>query len=228
MLSKKIGISVLIIVIISLSGAIITIILKEPFPSPTLKEEPDEVEEIPDSIIEKSNEFVISRVGVDFFDNYISLDEEKSRYQQEDTFCIENPESCSEYLQSPHYLIFYLLNIPEKPFVNETIEIALFETGEVIKERDISIPNCQEEPIKCEFPINREEALSIAQSEGLKEGVKDWDTSFHWYAGDIKNYVWTVSSTLIDGRGYRSGEVIVINANTGDIIKVSEWDQYVY
>jgi len=232
MLIKKRRIFVAILVSVFLLGGVGGAFLffsKEPFLE-TRRDEDIEIEKegLPDIVIKNAEEFIISRVGADFFNNYISLDREKSRHQQEDTFCINNPDSCSEYLQKPHYLVFYLFEIPEKPFISEIIEIALFETGEIIEEREEKLPDCVESPTKCKFPIDEEEALSIAEKEGLKRGAREWETSFHWYAGDIKNYVWTVSNTLRDSRTFRSGENIVINANTGELIEISEWEQYIY
>ncbi|MDI6602567.1 MAG: hypothetical protein QME57_00400 [Patescibacteria group bacterium] len=221
---------ILIVMLVGVAGYLI-LVNKQTQPlsnlSPTFRPTPTNHGEIPDSIIRKSNEFIISQVGKDFFDKYISIDYGSSEFYPPDEFCIENPTSCLDYLQKSHYLMVYSFKIPEKAFVNEFIEFAVDIDGNVIFERDvIGIPQCLANPKECYFPVDEQKAISIAKDAGLEQGIKAWETDFHWYGGDLKTYVWTVSNTLSESLtpGFQaSGKSIVIDANSGEVIMISEW-----
>lgn len=178
---------------------------------------------IPVTIIEKSNQFIISRVGEDFFKN-ISLDRSKTEHYEADGYCVKNPDSCSDYLRKPYYLMVYSLKIPNKPFIDELIEFVVDDNGDVINEREASgIPNCIKSPIECDFPIDEERALFIAQEAGLEKGSESWKADFCW--GD-ETYVWNVQNILPEkkqGSVFAGGKSVVIDANTGQAITVGEW-----
>jgi hypothetical protein len=178
---------------------------------------------VPDSIIEKANQFIIARVGDDFFSKYISFNDSLSRYCPVPEFFIKNPGHRAAYLLKPFYSMVYSLKIPEKPFVNELMDCALDTNGNVIYEREPSIPNCLREPTECDFPIDEKKAIEIAKNAGLEAGIRDWETSFHWYYGDVKSFVWTVTNMLSENRqdGSSHGKTMVIDANTGKVIKTS-------
>ena len=187
---------------------------------------PETRTQIPSPIIEKSNQVIISQVGNDFFEKYISLNKPSSKHYEADNYCIKNPSSCSKFLQKPHYLMVYTLKISEKPFVNGTIEFAVDDNGDLITERGTSgIPSCLKKPIECDFSIDEAKAITIAQGAGLEKGIKNWKTSFNWYAGDLKKYVWTVQNTLSEDKreGSSGGKAMVIDANTGKVIEITGW-----
>jgi hypothetical protein len=145
--------------------------------------------DIPSSIVEKSNQFIISRVGQDFFDKYIKIDINNCTYCPADEYIIEPPEAGAKFLQKPYYLMVYSFKMPEKPYVDGSIEFVVDTDGNVILERKADgIPD----PAKCDFPIDEAGAMQIARNAGLEDGIAGWETSFHWYAGDLKTYVWTV------------------------------------
>lgn len=182
---------------------------------------------IPDAIVEQANQYIVSRVGSDFFESYVSMNEESSQYYPADDYCVEFPGECSAFLQEPHYLMVYSLKIPEKPFVDGLIEINLDENGELISEVEPSgVPNCIEEPTECEFPIDEARALEIAKEAGLEEGIKEWGVgSVHWYGGDLDTYVWGISNTLReDDDGSAGGQAVIIDANTGEVMdEIMSW-----
>jgi hypothetical protein len=183
---------------------------------------------IPSSIVEKSNQFIISKVGQDFFDKYIGIDYNRSKYYTPDEFVITNPEDCADYLQRPYYLMVYSFKMPEKPFVHELMEFAVDTDGDVILERDVmGIPDGINNPTECIFPIDEAKAIQIAKYAGLEDGITDWETSFHWCAGDLKTYVWTVQNTLSAtpyGQDYSaSGKGVTIDANSGEIKRTYVW-----
>jgi len=178
---------------------------------------------IPDSILFKSDNFIISHVGEEFFNAYISFDH--ANYYDADSFCIENPNNCSPFLQHPHYLIVYKFAIPEKPYVDEIIEFVVDSSGNVVPDRDPSgIPNCPENTCWGNFPtIDEEEAIQIAHDAGLEDGIKEWRTSFNYFAGDIDDYIWSISNTLYENDGSSGGKTIIINAHNGDVIWILSW-----
>lgn len=180
---------------------------------------------VPDSIIAKANQYIISRVGELFFSSYITFDSSKSRYYPADEFCIQNPSSCAEYLQFPHYLMVYTFRIPELSFVDEIIEFAVDTLGNVIEEREPGgIPNCANNNCWENFHvIDESEAITIAQNAGLEAGIGEWTTSFHYFYGDIDDYVWTVQNTTYQSSEGGGGEGVVINAYSGEVIMLYNW-----
>jgi hypothetical protein len=181
--------------------------------------------DIPSSIVEKSNQFIISKVGQDFFDKYIKIDH--STYCPPDEYILEHPdEAGAKFLLKPYYLMVYSFKMPEKPFVDELIEFVVDTDGNVIPEREpYGIPD----PAKCNFTIDEAAAIQIAKNAGLEEGIAAWKTSFQWYAGNLSTcatYVWTVQNTIPtpSGRDYIAyGKDIVIDANSGEVLQTGEW-----
>lgn len=187
-------------------------------------------EPIPDFVIEKSNQFVISKMGEDFFKKYISLDYGRSKYWPPNEACIQNPSSCAMHLQEPYYDMVYSLNIPEKPYAAASISFPVDTNGNAINvENDaIGFPECKLHPEECTFPIDEAEAIDIAKDAGIEQGIRKWETSFHWFAGDLKTYVWTVSNMLYESSvpsHEARGKTVVIDANSGKVCMVSEWSE---
>ena len=175
---------------------------------------------IPANIIEESEQIVVSKVGKEFFNKYYSLDKSNSKYSPADELCIEDPESCVEYLQKPYYNIAYSFKIPGKSFINEQVSVLLDENGSAINGYETAgIPNCVKDSIECEFPIDKEKAIAIAKNAGLEKNVNDWEIAFHWRYKDPETYVWNIKNTLTEN----SGQLILIDANTGTIISNSGW-----
>ena len=130
---------------------------------------------LPDSVLIKSNEYIISRVGEKFFDAYISFD--FFIYSEADSFCIEYPDKCSPFLQHPNYFMVYNFIIPEKSFVDEKIEFSVDTMGRFFPGSDSGIPNCPNNECWENFPIIDEGlAIQIAHDAGLEEGIREWRT----------------------------------------------------
>ncbi len=64
--------------------------------------------------------------------------------------------------------------------------------------------------------ISEARAIEIASRFGLEKGISQWQTSLHWYEGDINNYVWTVSNSLSEF----NGRTVVIDAHTGQVYQI--------
>jgi Peptidase propeptide and YPEB domain len=165
--------------------------------------------EIPKQVLNRSNHFIISKVGQDYFDKYIKPD-----YQ--DTRKI-----------SSHYDMVYSFKIPDKPYVNTKIKFSVDTTGQLLnKESVIGLPDCLSNPEKCEFNIDEEQAKAIAEKNDLKQGIKDWKVEFKWES-KYNQYVWSILSTFQEAQGsfgFRgNGEIMLIDPNTGDIISQNPW-----
>lgn len=185
---------------------------------------------IPESIIEKSNQFIISKVGEDFFNNYIAIDYEQSQTPNE-MYCGPKIEDC--------YLIVYSFKIPKKPYIpNDSLGVLVDIDGNIILDSVSGVPDCISDPKECDFSIDETEAIQIAKNAELEDGIADWTTSFHWHT-TLKTYVWEVRNTLYsdfpqpsygeEGRkigvlsGGAGGKLVLIDANSGEILEKSEW-----
>lgn len=185
---------------------------------------------IPDSIIHKSNMVIISKVGQPFFDSYIKLDSSNSKFSLPDSFCIKNPSSCADFLVRPYYFMVYRFNFSNNKDYSAFIEFVVDTNGIVVPSRPVfGIPNCPNNNCWGSFQIiTKEKAIEIAKQYGFEEGIKEWTVKFHYSAGPINNYVWSIQNTLTEDKStpnqYRaSGKALIINAVDGSIIQVSVW-----
>jgi hypothetical protein len=160
--------------------------------------------EIPNFIIAIADSFLISKVGPTFFLNYIKYDSSRSEYLSPDK----------------RYRMVYTFRIPEKSWIDETIEFALDSVSSIVLESSTyGIPECVSIPSCCVFGIDSVTAIGIARQAGLEDGIKPWQVTFYWFGGNIKNYVWGISNTISEW----SGKVVVIDANSGVVIDTLCW-----
>lgn len=187
--------------------------------------DPQAIPVISDSIINKANSYIISKVGEQFFNSHIKYDSEKSRFSQADSFCIKNPSSCAEFLLKPHYYLVYSFRISENEFVDEMIEFITDSLGNVVSSREaFGIPQCPDNNCWDNFTlINRDDAISIAKSSGFEDGINEWSVKFHFYAGTYNNYVWQINNTIYQSDFESGGQSIMIEANNGEIIEALNW-----
>lgn len=156
------------------------------------------------------NEFIISKIGKENFEKYISFEPEKSSR-------IEN------YFEM-HYRFIH----PLKEFINEEIIFYIDTLGNVNYERDvIGVPDCINNSQLCEFEIDEDGAKSIAQQYNFEEGIKPWLVSFRWNE-KLKKYVWHILSTLKEGQGSQgmigNGKEMIIDPLNGEILQLNEWN----
>lgn len=164
---------------------------------------------VPIEILAKADSFITSTTGEEFFKKYITPDFYRTR------------------VTPPYFEMAYKFFMPEKPYVNATIKFTVDSLGNVMKNRDIvGIPRCKNFPEECDFNIDEETARLIASKMGLKDGVREWDTGFLWDF-KLKRYVWRILSTLNESgneENYKAtGQEIVIDPNTGDVIALNNW-----
>ena len=164
---------------------------------------------IPLEVLEKSNEFIISKTGEDFFDKNITADFFRTKHTP------------------PYYEMVYKLFMPDKPYVNALIKFTVDSIGNVMENRDIvGIPKCRYFPEECNFNIDETAARSIASEGGLEEGIKNWEVGFLWNF-ERERYVWHILSTFeeMEGEfGYRgSGKEMIIDPVNGEILAINDW-----
>lgn len=186
-------------------GIIIVCLMVTPFLASVIIAQQTDMER---NTMELGNELIISKIGSDYFNDYIKL------------LSIEY-QSSNEVIENQHYLLTYTFKIPEKLFVNESIEIEIDIDGNIV--REWGIPN---NPDECEFPVDEARAIDIARDYGLEEGIKEWESDFHWH-DVLKTYVWTVRNTLsassVDEPYEESGIIVIIDANSGEVRGSLNW-----
>ena len=167
----------------------------------------DEDMKIPFSIVEKSNQKIISKTGEDFFHNnyYLNIADSKE--------------------VNGKYLMKYSFKIDGKPYVNKEISFLVDSLGNLAAGQKLSgIPNCANNA--CDYSVDETKAKQIAEKEGLEKGIKDWKSDFVWN-DKYENYVWKIISTSSESQGsngYRgSGNEMIIDANSGKVLESNDW-----
>ena len=165
--------------------------------------------DVPLNVLNKANDFIISKTGKDFFDKYITPDFALITYTE------------------PNYKMVYRLFMPEKPFVNITIKFTIDSTGKIIDGDGVTgIPDFKNDPQSCEFNIDEKTAEKIASENGLRKGVINWKTGLLWDK-DLDRYVWHVLSTFSEtgkGNDYKgSGKELIIDPTNGKVLSASLW-----
>jgi hypothetical protein len=165
--------------------------------------------QIPLSILKKSDQFVESRTGDEFFEKYITLDLSQTKKIE------------------PNYLMVYKFYMPEKPFVDEQIRFTVDSTGKVLTQYEVvGIPDCNNDPMSCDFVVDDKIAKQIAAQNGIARGIKDWKVDFVWN-DKYKKYVWEIISTTKESKNEEyhraEGEKIIINSNNASVLKKDTW-----
>jgi hypothetical protein len=165
--------------------------------------------DIPEKLKAKSDEFVISKTGREFFEQYIKINIDR-------TTRINNG-----------YMMVYNFSIPDKDGVEGEIRFSVDSLGNVLKDKEIvGIPGCISNSENCDFKITKDDAASIAEQKGFDKGIKDWDVNFIWDI-ETEKYLWQFRTTLNESKGTEynrsSGRVMLIDPNNGDVIKTEDW-----
>ena len=165
--------------------------------------------DVPLNVLNKANDFIISKTGKEFFDKYITPDFTVITYND------------------PYYKMAYKFFMPEKPFVNTVINFIIDKNGNVDRNDEIAgIPDYKNNPASCRFNINEEHAIKIAKENGLQTGVAKWKTGLLWDK-TFDQYVWHVLSTYSESgedKNYKgSGKELIIDPNTGEVISANLW-----
>lgn len=165
--------------------------------------------QIPDSIFSAGDKFIIHKTGEEFFGEYIHRDFINSKEHEN------------------FYELIYRFKIVEKGYVDERIQFFVDKKGNVLQEHDIvGIPDCWKDSRNCEFIIDKERAVEIANENNLDEGVREWDISFRW-SHEHGKYVWHILTTINEigsGDFYKAnGKEIFIHPYDGTVIQIRSW-----
>ena len=168
-----------------------------------------EESQIPLEVLKKADQFIISKTGNDFLKKYITADFSQSKHI------------------TPNYLMVYKLYMPEKSFVDELIRFTVDSTGKILTQYEIvGIPDCNVNPMDCDFVVDEKIAKQIANEYGLPKGIKDWKIDFVWDS-KYNKYVWEILSTIKENKSedyYRlEGEKIIIDANNSKVLSKDSW-----
>ncbi len=166
--------------------------------------------DVPLSVLNKANNFIIKKTGKEFFQKYFSPDFGKTKFI------------------GTQYKMVYSFFMPDKPYVNSWAEFYIDTTGVVDTTKEISgIPDYLENPSSCSFVINTNKAIQIAKDNGLEQGIGKWKTGFLW-DNNLNQYVWHVLATFNQagkGNNYKAnGKDMIIDPNTGLVLRTSLWN----
>ena len=83
-------------------------------------------------------------------------------------------------------------------------------------------PTHEEPPIVVEEAlIDEATAVAVAAEAGLEPGLTPWEAALYVHA--TEGWVWSVTNTLRESSGGTDGTIVLIDANTGRVIRVSNW-----
>lgn len=175
----------------------------------------------PAAVVAGATELLRARVGEQFFQECIT--------PGEPPVWLENPVrlDSGEFRMVGAWSVEFRLAIPSKPHVQGQITVFVDSEGAPSEAFEISgIGRCSSHPTECEFPIDEARARTIARDEGMAEGIEPWEVRFFWRRGGP--HLWTIQNTLHLERDGCSGggNLLSINANTGEIhAKNLEWSR---
>ena len=179
---------------------------------------------IPESIISAARDGIAERVGGEYADAYFHFAPEYSSLLLPEEGCLENPGLCDPANSQEQYRILFFFQIPGKPFIDQPILIVLDADGGLVTELDqLNVPQCILNPDECEFPVDQAQAIAIAKNAGLEEGKAEWVTHFLWNY-KYKSYVWSVRNLLEQTSNGESGEHVLIDANSGNVLMNGRWE----
>ncbi|KPJ59796.1 MAG: hypothetical protein AMJ46_09915 [Latescibacteria bacterium DG_63] len=179
----------------------------------------------PKVVLEESLKLVASRTGERFCRDNIRFDRSASQVLSGlPSGMAEAIRAHPELAWMPCFRMRYRLSVPESPWVDGRIEFFVDKTGHLLPGLPvIGIPDCVHDSSECRFPINKARAFQLARKAGLAEGVRPWEASFHWKAGSATDpafgtYVWSVSNTTYASGRSEGGQVMRIDANSGQVV----------
>ncbi len=169
----------------------------------------DAQSKIPDNIVSRGDDYLISKVGEQFFKSNIYFDAENSKETESG------------------YYLSYRFVMKDKDFIDELISFVVNKNGRVIEKMPVTgIPDCIDANSDC-YKIDEDAAKKIAEENELAEGIKDWMIEFSWQS-DYGKYTWHVLSvTQESGKvdDYKAkGEEIFIDPNTGEVLNKRKWN----
>jgi hypothetical protein len=117
-----------------------------------------------------------------------------------------------------HYTVRFRFSMPGRPWIDEQAFVVLDSLYTPLPDRNYGIPVCST-PDACDYRVTAEEVIGIAKTSGLGEGLRPWQVSFHWYAGQVESYIWSIKNVLKEGRDHSAGDCWILDARNGTILQ---------
>lgn len=93
--------------------------------------------------------------------------------------------------------LVYRFHMPEKPWVDEDVELWLrSDRSRVPGRKPEGIPSCLSNPEDCRFSVDSASAIQIAQKTWPRSGRKAPYAEFRWVGGETHRYLWVVKSRI--------------------------------
>lgn len=175
-------------------------------------------------ILKKADSIMISAVGQSVFHNHFQLDstsycKTKTTFNDEITYLTRTKSTNGKIKLIAVRYIFYL-NKFEQPSVSTSV---IFDKELNLKQPldTAFIPKFILQQTASDF-LTKEDVLKIARDSFVKKGIKPIE-SFLSYDPNKKLYLWTVTNTLSEWKGYndeviRQVELLEIDAISGQIV----------
>lgn len=167
----------------------------------------------------QAEKLLVDRVGADWFREHLTFSPGESRFEPG----LQEAESRGEIGPASVYRLAWRLRSAGQPFVDEVVQVTVTASGEVVSEV-WGLPDCKTFPARCAFQVDALAAVRIAREAGLAPGVRPWETSFHFYHGELQRFVWTVTNTTCEtDDGVREGDSVLIDASQETVLRISQW-----
>lgn len=184
----------------------------------------------PSHILDAANQFVISQVGEEFFNDNVEIDKHWCRFYPPLESCLDSPFNCAAYLLDYYYKLQYYIKSPNIPEPGGLIEIIMDTTGAIYYPRNgiEGLPDCIKNPGECQFPISEADALEIARNQ-LEGEITYSYVKFFWTSLYEQTYIWEVRCTVrVENSQSQSGfsssnQIVVIDANSGVVLAINGW-----
>jgi hypothetical protein len=171
---------------------------------------------VPNYLVARMDSFIIAKTGKTIFEKYFVYDTIYSGYFLGDsTYTRQRGDSIYYYMGYPHYYFVFNFRFPEKPwhkllFGWPTDTLGNFDNDHlpyVIPDRSSNSPYI--------FLIDSSQAISIAQSVGLKECINRPKAILKIYQ---EHFVWVVNCQTVKSKKEDIFFDILIDIHTGNIV----------
>ena len=180
--------------------------------------------EVPKQILTGARNLLASRVGREFFQKYLALDQRGCAcWSIGDSVAGVPPERFSTPPRVSRWRLQYNLMVLKKPWVHGIVTVFLDSAGALLGPVPVDgVSDCIGHPEERTFSITEANARRIAKSAGLSTGIAPWKVAFQWDPlASVPCYVWRVWNTLTtDSTGFRGHfDTILISASTGRVLR---------
>ncbi|MFH1688607.1 MAG: hypothetical protein ABIE42_00035 [Candidatus Eisenbacteria bacterium] len=166
--------------------------------------------DVPEYAIRAASDYVVGRLGECASSYVVALIAEDSHRTEPNEYCPDVPIL--------HLMSFELRN-EARSAIHWRVHVDSDEDGEVLPASSSrgALPDEREWPGFYNFPVDREQALSIAQDDGL-EGPFDRATVEFLYYPFVGTFVWVVDNSAVASGHGSTRSYRMISASSGNVI----------